>query len=271
MTTAEQAAKHLLSEEEKKHYEEEGYIIVRNVISPETVELLKNRSRAIVLGDHPPDQRRRLVKDIEVAKGRLKVDDPEKGMWKLMDPDLFDSIFEDYLHTPKLLDVCEGLIGEDLKAFLLMMIYKPPNLAKAVHHYHQDSLYFPFGPHDLVLGTWIALDATTADNGTLRVIPRSHKGEIEKHVLPEGEVNAGIFGVEGYDDHPDEVVVEMEPGDGLFFHSRLLHKSGGNATDGHRRVITVHMTSSKCTWTGEKPANYFKMRRVRGRDHEGCV
>ena len=114
-------------------------------------------------------------------------------------------------------------------------------------------MYFPFGPHDLCLGTWVPLDYAAADNGTISVIPRTHKLDLLPHTPPEGEhVNYGVFGVEGYDDHPDEVVVELNPGDGVFFHSKLLHRTGPNMSERHRRVLTVHYASSRCKLWGDR-------------------
>ncbi len=261
-----------LSESEVAQYRDQGFVIVRGLLEPSEIELLKSRARAIVTGEPPQDLRRLIVRDVRVAKGKVKVDDPEHGMWKLLDPDRFDEDFRAYPATSSVLDVCESLIGPDLMAFLVMMIYKPPMMAEAVHHYHQDALYFPFGPHDDVLGTWVALDKTDGDNGTLRVIPGSHKGQLHKHETPEGEVNRGIFGVPGYDNDPNEVVVELDPGDGIFFHSRLLHKTDGNRTDRHRRVMTVHYASARCQWTiPDPPKTHFNMRLVRGQRHENCV
>lgn len=261
-----------LSEDELRAYEAQGFVIVRGLLAPEEVESLKERARAIVTGEPPKDLARLIVRDVRVAKGRVTVADPELGMWKLLDPDRFDATFRAYPTTSAILDVCESLIGPDLMSFLVMMIYKPPMMEEAIHHYHQDAMYFPFGPHDEVLGSWVALDRTDGDNGTLRVIPGSHRGELQKHEKPEGEVNLGVYGVQGYDDHPDEVVVALEPGDGIFFHSKLLHKTAGNRTERHRRVMTVHYASAKCRWTvAEPPETHFNMRLVRGERHPGCV
>jgi len=271
--TASTAEKFHLTPRQIQQYKDDGYVIVKNVITREHAEDLKRRSRLIVTGEVDEEVNpKSLVRDVRVAKGKVMVDDPELGMWKLMDPDKYDPVFSDYPLTPKFLDVVEGLVGPDILAFLLMVIYKPPGMADAVHHYHQDGFYFPFGPLDDVLGSWIALDATTAENGTLRVIPGSHKDEIQKHEIPkEEDVNFGIFGVEGADGDKAEVVAELEPGDGIFFHSRLLHKTDGNSTDGHRRIITVHMAAAGCKWTAPKPNTHFKMRVVRGARQEGCV
>lgn len=260
-----------LSEEERRHYGDQGYVIVRDILTPEHIGRIKARAREFALGDLPEGSEKMVVRDVRVAKGTLKVDDPEKGLWKFMFPDRYDELFREYASTPRLLDAAQSLLGPDLVAFLTMMIYKPPGVVEAVHNYHQDAYYFPFGPHDQVMGTWVALDRVDADNGTLRVIPRSHKLGLVKHVTPQGaEINAGVYGVEGYDEHPDEVVVELEPGDGVFFHSHLLHKTGGNSTQRHRRVMTVHMAAARCKWINQ-PIHYFNMRHVRGQTYEGCV
>jgi phytanoyl-CoA hydroxylase len=197
-------------------------------------------------------------------------DDPEKGVWKYLNPDRHDPLFAAYPARTEMLDLVEPLIGPDIKAFLMMFIYKPPGI-DFVHPYHQDASYFHFHPHDLVVGTWLALDRTDAANGTLSVIRGSHKLPILPHAAPTGEmVNFGVFGVQGYDGHPDEVSLELEPGDAVFFHSRLLHKTGANLSDRHRRVITVHYANAKCQLTGDHhQAIRFDL--VRGRSYDGCI
>jgi phytanoyl-CoA hydroxylase len=261
-----------LTEDQIREFNEQGFIVIPGVLSEEEIERYKHRAREIALGDLPPGGEKMVVKDVRVAKGEIKPDDPEKGIWKLLQPDWYDPIFEPYPRDAKLLDVIECLIGPDIKAFLTMMIYKPPGLESAVHPYHQDSAYFNFGPHDLIVGSWIALDPTDEDNGTLTVIPGSHKFDLVPHELQEGEkVNFGLFEAEGFTaGHPDEVSLKMNPGDGAFFHSRLLHRTGPNLTDRHRRVLTVHLASAKCEVYGEI-LGQMKMRLVRGQEYAGCV
>src|SRR5262249_270499 len=181
-----------------------------------------------------------VVEEVRVAKGAVTPDDPEKGIWKYLNPDRYDPLFAAYPARAELLDLVEPFLGPDLKAFLMMFIYKPPGI-DFVHPYHQDASYFNFQPHDVVMGTWLALDRTDETNGTPSVIRGSTQLAILPHAAPKGEmVNFGVFGVEGYDGHPDEVHLELEPGDAVFFHSRLLHKTGANLSARHRRVLTVH-------------------------------
>jgi phytanoyl-CoA hydroxylase len=259
-----------LTESEHQQYFDQGYVLLRGVLTREQVERYTSRAREFALGQLPPGGERMVVKEVRVAKGMLHPDDPEKGIWKYLNPDRFDPLFAAYPRQPQLLDVVEDLIGPDLKAFLVMFIYKPPGI-DFVHPYHQDASYFYFHPHDSVLGTWLALDRTAADNGTISVIRGSHKLPVLPHAAPKGDaVNAGVFGVEGYDGHPDEVNLEMDPGDCLFFHSRLLHKTGANLSDRHRRVMTVHYASAQCKLTGQHhQAIRFEL--VRGRNYEGCI
>lgn len=259
-----------LTQQQIDQYWDQGYIVVPEVLSVDEIELYKKRAREIALGDYPEEAKKRVIKDVRVAKGLIPPpEDPEKGLWKFTNPDRFDKTFADYMSTPKLLDAVEDLIGEDILAFLLMFIYKPPRL-EAVHPWHQDAYYFPFEPHDQVLGTWIPLDDAHKDNGTLSVIPKSHKLGLVNHELPKGTVNALSFEATEYEGSPDEVVLDVKAGDAVLFHSRLLHKTGANVTDGHRRVLTVHIASAKCKPTGDSTPEYG-FRLVRGQNYTGCL
>ena len=247
---------------------------VPQVLDPEAIDGFQARAREIVLGDHPAEAANRIVRDISYAKGTLPMpEDPEHAVWKLMNPDRFDSVFREALRIPRALDAVESLIGRDLMAFLLMFIYKPLGVPQSVHPFHQDALYFMFEPQDRCLGVWIPLDPVDADNGTLEIVPRSHEMGVRPHGARQG-INFGAFAAEGVEGdtsfHERAVPVELEPGDCLLFNTRLLHRSGGNQTDRHRRVITLHMASATCAPTAPGFSEYG-FNHVRGRLHEGCL
>ena len=260
-----------LNEEEKRQYWDLGYIVVPDILSLEAIETYKKRASEIANGDIPKGGEKMLVHDVRVAKGDYTPEDPEKGLWKLLQPDWYDETFEDYPRNERLLDVVEQIIGPDIKCFLTMMIYKPPGLEGVHHPFHQDKSYFNFGPADQIIGTWVALDKTTAANGTMVFIPASHKEMVPHTYDASDRQNFGIFYAEGHEaGHPDEVVVELDPGAGVFFHSQLLHRTGPNITNGHRRVLTMHCASCKCTMQGEL-LGQMKMRLVRGQEHANCI
>jgi len=263
-----------LDAEQVAHFQEHGYVIVPRVLGPEAIERYKARARAIAHGDVPDEAANRLIKDIQYAKGALPMPkDPEHALWKILNPDRFDPVLAECMRLPRVLDAVESLIGPDLLAFLLMFIYKPPGVSQSVHPFHQDAVYFPFGPHDQCLGVWIPLDPVSEENGSLSIVPGSHTRPLDKHELRDG-INFGALaasGVEGNEEfHAKALDLEMPPGDCLLFSTRLLHRSGGNRTDRHRRVVTLHMASARCRATGPNLTEYgFAL--VRGRTYEGCL
>lgn len=260
-----------LTAEQLKQYADLGYLVIPNILTEEEMTKYKQKAREYALGQIPTGGEKMIVRDVRVARGALKVEDPELGIWKLLNPDRYDDFFRGYPAHPNLLDVIEQLIGPDLVAFLIMMIYKPPGV-EAIHPFHQDAMYFPFGPHDSILGTWVPLDHADAENGTLSVIPGSHKLDVLPHQSPPGDmVNYGVFGVEGYDHSPDEVVLDLPPGTGVFFHSHLLHRTGPNFSNRHRRVMTVHYASAKCKMTDGFKHPALDFRPVRGQTYPGCI
>lgn len=261
----------MLTDDERQQYVDDGYIVVKNILTRDEVERYKRRASQIAHGDLPPGGEKMVVRDVRVAKGEYKPADPEMGVWKLLQPDWHDETFRDFPANKRLLDVVEQVIGPDIKCFLTMMIYKPPKLDDVHHPWHQDKQYFNFGPADQIMGTWIALDATDGDNGTMRFLPGSHKQEVAHEYDSGPRQNFGILYAKDFPiPHPDEVTVELGPGDGVFFHSLLLHRTGPNVTDRHRRVLTMHCASCKCTMQGDL-LGQMKMRLVRGQEYAGCI
>jgi phytanoyl-CoA hydroxylase len=177
------------------------------------------------------------------------------------------------LRLPRVLDAASSLIGEDLLAFLLMFIYKPPGIEESVHPFHQDAAYFMFQPQDQCLGVWIPLDPVSEENGSLSVVPRSHTLDVKKHLVKDG-INFGALAAEDIEDnaayHEQAITMELSPGDCLLFSTHLLHRSGGNRTNRHRRVITLHMASANCKPIGPTLGEYG-FTSVRGRTFDGCL
>jgi phytanoyl-CoA hydroxylase len=264
-----------LSQEQRAQYRSDGYTVVPGMLSPAEIAKILDRARAIAHGDFPPAARSSVMRDIHFAKGLLPLPaDPERALWKIMNGDRFDPVLAAAMHSPGILDAVAGLLGEDLLAFLFMVIYKPPNVPDSVHPFHQDGLYFHFEPHDLVTGAWVALDPVSEENGTLCVVPGTHRLPIAEHEALPG-INRGAFaakGVEGSSDVlADAVTLDLAPGDGVLFHPHLYHRTGGNRSDRHRRVITIHFASATCRSLRAEQPDVYGFTLVRGRTHPGCL
>jgi phytanoyl-CoA hydroxylase len=263
-----------LSVEQIDHYNEEGYVVVPDVLDRDQIDRYLARASEIANGKVPEAAANRLVMDIQYAKGKLAMpEDPERALWKILNPDRFDPVMAECLRFPRVLDAVSSLLGEDLLAFLLMFIYKPPGIEESIHPFHQDAVYFMFQPQNQCLGVWIPLDPVSEENGSLSVVPRSHKLDVRKHLVKEG-INFGALAAEDIEDnvsfHERAITMNLKPGDCLLFSTHLLHRSGGNRTDGHRRVITLHMASARCKAVGPTLSEYG-FTSVRGRLYDGCL
>ncbi|MEX2205353.1 MAG: phytanoyl-CoA dioxygenase family protein [Myxococcota bacterium] len=262
-----------LSSAQCEQYETDGYTVARGVLDASEIARILGRARAIAHGEHPPAAKSSVMRDIRFAKGLLPMpEDPERALWKIMNADRYDPALREAMRSPGLLDAVSGILGDDLLAFLFMLIYKPPQVPDSVHPFHQDGLYFQFEPHDLVVGAWVALDPVDEDNGTLCVVPGTHRLPITGHEVIPG-VNAGAFGASGVEGSADmlakAVTLELAPGDAVLFHPHLYHRTGGNRTDRHRRVLTIHFASARCRSLTPTQPDVYAFTLVRGKTFPG--
>src|SRR5262245_36386434 len=263
-----------LSEAQLAQYRNEGYTVARGMLAPVEVERVLARAHAIAHGDYPAAARSSVMRDIHFAKGLLPTpDDPERALWKIMNGDRFDPVLAEAMRSPGILDAVSTLLGEDLLAFLFMVIYKPPQVPESVHPFHQDGLYFAFEPHDLVAAAWVALDPVDEENGSLCVVPGTHRLPISEHESLPG-INRGAFAAKGIEGSSDMlangVTLELAPGDGVLFHPHLYHRTGGNRSDRHRRVLTIHFASARCRSLRDAQPDVYGFTLVRGRTYPGC-
>jgi phytanoyl-CoA hydroxylase len=98
----------------------------------------------------------------------------------------------------------------------------------SVTHWHRDIRYWAFEREELV-SVWLALGRETVANGCLLVLPGTHRMAFRDDQLDA----AKFLRTDLPENQPllrTQVAVELEPGDVLFFHCRLLHAAGDNKT-----------------------------------------
>ena len=95
--------------------------------------------------------------------------------------------------------------------------------------WHQDIRYWSFDRPELI-SVWLALGRETPENGALKIIPGSHRLNVE-----QGRLDSALF--LRTDLEQNQVMIgqakslELGPGDVLFFHCRSFHAAGMNLTD----------------------------------------
>ena len=139
------------------------------------------------------------------------------------------------------------------------VIYKQPHSDRVQFGFHRDSAYLPTDPESLVLA-FVALDATTPENGCLEVIPGTHTEPlgVRLRLDPTG------FTPVGREPRPPaerRVLLPLARGSVAFVHGRALHASAPNTSSGPRRALIVHAKSalsriSPDSWVKE-PAGGF--------------
>ena len=84
-------------------------------------------------------------------------------------------------------------------------------------------------PGDTIYGMFASCE--TRENGCMQVLKGSHRlGRID-HVLTGDQAGADMERVREAEKRLELVHVEMDPGDVLFFHANLLHRSDQNRSD----------------------------------------
>lgn len=131
---------------------------------------------------------------------------------------------------PRWAPVVLPLVGTgDARLYWEQAVAKPPR-ARTELPWHQDNGYTPLVPEQY-LTCWLALDDADLDNGCLWVIPGSHHRGTQKHHNGAGPFRVGHDGPD-----VDGVPVPVSRGSVLAFSSLLMHRSGPNLTDRHRRA-----------------------------------
>ncbi len=255
-----------LIDEQKREFDENGYVIVRNLLTREEVQAVGGRADQIAVGEIAQP-----VSAVQVEPAIKRKEETAKSkidsIRKLSSVVRTDPIMLAHATNAKILDILEGLIGPDIKLFDDQLFMKS-SAHGSRKNYHQDSnssVMSQYVPHSLV-SCWAALDDATVENGCLWFIPGSHKWgriAVEREREIERWALAGAL--------ENEVPIELKAGDCSFHHSLLLHCSQANRSTTRRRGYATQYMSSKTKYTGEGTPFRCNFLLLRGEEFPGCV
>jgi len=154
-----------------------------------------------------------------------------KYMWFEDAAAIFQSIYRDH---PRIQGVVRSILGDDVKLYQSMALVKPPHIG-IDKPWHQDNAYFAVENLDEVLGTWIALDDATVENGCMHFIPGGHRrGPLKHHHTYDCEILPDRI------DPADAVAVELKAGGMIVFHGNIPHYTPPNTSGARRRALQYH-------------------------------
>ncbi|MHB1935991.1 MAG: phytanoyl-CoA dioxygenase family protein [Acidobacteriaceae bacterium] len=213
-------AKGVIGNQEARTYNEDGYVLVRNMLDAEEIGLLGRAARE----DRVLDQHSYGRADGEGGTVRLSV-------WNHPT----DTIYGAVARSESIVNTAEKLLEGEVYHYHSKMIMKDAKVggAWAWHqdygYWYQNGVLFP-----LLTSAFIAIDRAIKENGCMQVIRRSHELGRLDHATTGDQAGADMERVNEALKRLDLVYVEMEPGDALFFHANLLHRSDQNRSDNPR-------------------------------------
>jgi phytanoyl-CoA hydroxylase len=219
-----------ITQQQQADYDRDGYLIVRDFLSLEEIGKLY----AIATGD---DLLRKHAFDLNDQTGKKT----KLTLWYNPGDDAYGLL----TRSRRMVNSTDSLLDGNsaICHFHSKLMQKEPKVGGA-WEWHQDYGYWyknEFLLPDEMISVMIAITKATRQNGCLQVIKGSHKmGRIE-HGFAGEQVGASQHYVDLALKTMPLIYVELEPGDALFFHSNLLHRSEANLSDTARwSLISVY-------------------------------
>ncbi|WP_423148032.1 phytanoyl-CoA dioxygenase family protein [Rubrolithibacter danxiaensis] len=219
-------------------YHKNGYFIVKQFCSKAEVEKLYKTA----LDDNAMQNNALDLNDQSGKKTKL-------SLWFTPGNDVFGYL----TRSQKMVNSVKQLLGEGAPVchFHSKLMQKEPHVGGA-WEWHQDYGYWyknQFMFPDQLISVMIALTPATKENGCLQVIKGSHKMGRVNHGFAGEQVGADMEMVNNALKTMELVFVELEPGDALFFHSNILHRSEANLSDYPRwSVISCYSLQSNLAY-----------------------
>jgi ectoine hydroxylase len=235
---------------QRADYERDGYVIVRGLFDAEETGLLRE---AI---EHDPQIAAHFY-DRKDAGGKST----KMALWNHPG----DSVYGLAARAHRVVDTMEEMLGGEVYHYHSKLTAKEPYEGGA-WEWHQDYGYwYHNGCLTPDMGSvMLALDKATKANGCLQVLRGSHKaGRVDHGVLPGEQVGADATRIEQMLKRYELVYVELDPGDALFFHSNVMHRSDQNRSPDRRwTVLFCYNAASNDPFIKHQHPGYTKLHKV---------
>jgi len=233
-------------------YDTDGYVIVRNFLSAAEIKKLYT----IAVEDDTMQKHSFDLNDQTGKKTRL-------ALWYTPGNDAYGLLTK----SNRMVNAVNAMMEGDSAVchFHSKLMQKEPKVGGA-WEWHQDYGYWyknEFLLPGQMMSVMIAITAANKENGCLQVIKRSHKmGRIE-HGFAGEQVGASQHYVDLALKTMELVYVELMPGDALFFHSNLLHRSAANLSDNSRwSLISVYNRQSNMPYNEPSASSTIPLQTV---------
>ena len=228
----------VVSENQVRFFLDNGYLVVKNVMSEGELSELKRDAADLARGKYPCESLKALAED-------TPDDEVLSAILCIHQPHYISPIILKYVKHAQICSILSQIVAAhvpfwdgSVKCMQSMLFVKPPGFPGQA--WHQDEVYIPTRDRSLA-GAWIAIDDATVNNGCLWVLPGSHKPGYLYFQREHDQPDEFDFAQESYGfDDSLEVPVEVKAGDVVFFNGYLLHRSRKNKSENYRRALVSH-------------------------------
>ncbi len=208
---------HLPAPADIRNFQSQGYWIAKGLLNPREAELLSLVSR----------------RDHAMAAAATTRSDAQGGQTVLaVRNELEDNIYSAIARSYRVVESMQRLMGEEMYHYHHKLMLKEPRVGGA-WEWHQDYGYwYNYGClYPRMASCYIAIDPARRENGCLQVVPGSHLLGRLDHGKVGGQTGVDPARMRPILDRLPLEYVLMEPGDALFFHSLVLHRSDQNTSE----------------------------------------
>ena len=200
-------------------YHSKGFLIVHGLFARDEMDCMKREAERNLAGASVLHKADNAGNPVDLA------------MWNRPQDDIYGM----FSRNERVVKNVETLLGGEVYLYSAKMIMKNAREGGA-WEWHQDYGYwYDYGclvPS--MLSCLIAVDRATRENGCLQVLEGSHRMGRVNHDRIREQTMANPEHVEAARARFPLVYLELDPGDAVFFHCNLLHRSDANRSD-HRR------------------------------------
>jgi ectoine hydroxylase-related dioxygenase (phytanoyl-CoA dioxygenase family) len=228
-------------------FHKDGYVLIRNFCSKEEIDRLYKTA----LEDDAMKKNALDLNDQTGKKTRL-------SLWFTPGNDVFGYL----TRSEKMISSVAKLLDSEAPVchFHSKLMQKEPKVGGA-WEWHQDYGYWyknQFMFPDQLVSVMVALTTANKENGCLQVIKGSHKLGRVNHGFAGEQVGADMVMVNNALQSMDLVYSELNPGDALFFHSNLIHRSEANLSD-HPRWSIISCFNSQSNLAYNETSTAWKV------------
>jgi len=221
----------MLTPEQLDFYRENGYVLVKGLLSPEEADGYRKEVHDLLARLQQFDEMDAAwasAKETSVAAKTTKI-------FHCHNVQFYSAAFTKLLVDDRVTSIASDIIGSpNVQLHHTKMFVKPPEVG-APFPMHQDAPYFPHDNHSMIAAIFFFDDARE-EKGCLRVVPGSYKLGILEHDSKGGWHLP-------FEQYPIEsaVACPAEAGDVLFFSYLTIHGSGINTSDEARTTLLVQL------------------------------